>query len=651
MGYIKFDTNQLVNLEYSLHREILRTNQAGAYASTTIINCNTRKYHGLLVVPQPQFGPDNHVLLSSMDETIIQREAEFNLGIHKYQGGIFHPRGHKYVSDLSMDPTPKVIYRVGGVVLSREKIFLHNEARLLIRYQLLEAKSPTTIRLKPFLAFRNVHFLTRANIAANKKYETIPNGIKIQMYPDYSWLMMQFSKNGEYTHVPDWYYNFEYIREKARGYEYLEDLYVPGFFEFPLKKGESLIFSAGLEPTPPQQLNSLFNKETAQHIPRNNFTNCLRNAAEQFLVKNGHSAELYAGFPWHGISGRDTLIALPGLTLTQNDQETFHKVLSSHIQSMRGPLFLHKQKGSKKVYHAADIPLLFFTTLQRYAQMTGSSDGIWEQYGPIMKKILEGYLSGTDFNIHMQSDGLIYAGAPNLPLTWMDARLNGNVLSPRTGLAVEINALWFNAIMWALYLAKKQNDQSFIAQWKTFPTKIKRAFINTFWDDEKGHLADYVNGQYKDWSVRPNMLFAAALPYNPLTTEQAQKVLDRVQQELLTSRGIRSLSPAHMQYRGQCTGDYNSRMAAIHQGTVYPWLLGLFSEGYLNIYGKQGLNFVNSLYKSFEGAMNEHGIASISELYDGDPPHWPSGTISQAWNVGELLRIHWIIQNFEKSNQ
>ena len=319
MSYINFDKNQLVNLEYSLSRELLRSNRAGSYASSTIVNCNTRKYHGILVVPQPGIDNENHVLISSLDETVIQREAEFNLGIHKYPGGIFNPKGHKYIRDFTTDPFPKLTYRVGGVLLTKEMVFIHNEDRMIIKYTLEDAHSPTKIRIKPFLAFRNVHHLSKENIFADKKFEKVSGGIKVRMYHGYSELFLQISKENEYIHAPDWYYNIIYQEELERGYEYMEDLYVPGFFEFEIKKGESVYLSAGTSEMIPSGIRKAFNAEQKMRVPRDNFENCLINAAQQFIVNRGNKTEIIAGFPWFGRWGRDTFIALPGLTMVNGD--------------------------------------------------------------------------------------------------------------------------------------------------------------------------------------------------------------------------------------------------------------------------------------------------------------------------------------------
>jgi predicted glycogen debranching enzyme len=648
MSYITFDKYQLINLEYSLSRELLRSNRAGSYANSTIINCNTRKYHGMLVTPQPGIDNENHVLLSSLDETVIQREAEFNLGIRKYPGGVYNPKGHKYIRDFITEPIPKITYRVGGVVLTKEMIFTTREDRMIIRYTLVEANSPTKLRLRPFLAFRNVHTLSKENIFADKKYEPVPNGIKVRMYHGYTDLFLQVSGPVEYTHVPDWFYKIEYQEEMDRGYEYQEDLYVPGFFEFDIRKGESIYFSAGTTELNPAQMKRAFNAEIGKRIPRDTFEHCLINSAQQFFIRKGKCTGIIAGFPWFSRCGRGTFISVPGLTLTTGDSATCKAVLDTMLADMKGPLFPNTGYGSHATFNAADGPLWFFWALQQYSLHTGQGEKIWKEYGKKMKIILEGYRNGTDFNIHMEPNGLIYAGVPGMAVTWMDAIVHGKPVTPRIGMTVEINALWYNAIMFSLEIATKAGDKAFVKTWQPFADMIPASFKTVFWNQEKRYLADYVDGEYKDWTVRPNMIMATSLPYCPVSEEIRKEVLSRVKQELLTPRGLRSLSPKSPVYKGSYQGSTPERDAAYHQGTVWPWLLGHFTEGYLKIHGKSGLSFIKSIYTGFESVMTEHGIGTISEIYDGDPPHTARGAISQAWSVAELLRMSSLIKQYEK---
>lgn len=647
MSYIAFDKTQLINLEFSLNRELLRSNRSGAYSSTTIAGCNTRKYHGLLVVPQPWLDHNNHVLLSSIDETIIQHNEAFNFGVRMYPHGHYNPKGHKYLRAFTGEPIPKITYRVGGVVLSKEMIFAENEARILIRYTLEEAHSKTILRLKPFLAFRNVHKLTSANIDANNKYESCPKGISWQMYQGYSRLYVQLSKTAEYTHIPDWYYNVEYIRDHELGLPSTEDLFVPGFFDIEIKKGESIILSASIEEAKPENLKKQFTSEIKKRTPRNNYENCLINAAEQFLVKTRNKVEIMAGFPWFGTWGRDTFIALPGVTLSRGDEANFKAVIETMINYMRGPLFPNIGQDNQPDYTSADAPLWFLWSLQQYTLEKGKQSEIWKKYKKPILSILEGYREGTDFNIRMLENGLITAGGPGMALTWMDVFNNGKAVTPRSGLAVEVNALWYNAVQYALELANAANDQAFIQEWQQWPEIIKHAFINTFWNAEKAYLADYVFEGKSDWTIRPNMLLAASMPYSMLTEEMHNAVLKRVKSELLTERGLRSLSPTHPDYKGTYIGNQHERNLAYHQGTVFPWLISHFAEAWLKLHGKSGLGLIEDLYAGFEAALFEGGLASISEVFDGDPPHESRGAISQAWSISALIKTKQLIDRMK----
>ncbi|NVK48462.1 MAG: glycogen debranching enzyme N-terminal domain-containing protein, partial [Cyclobacteriaceae bacterium] len=437
MSYIHFDKTQLVNLNYSLDREIIRTNRSGTYTSTTIIGCNTRKYHGLLVAPQPQIDSQNHVFLSTVHETVIQHGASFNLGISKFPGNYF-PRGHKYLEDFDSEPIPKLTYRVGGVLLQKELILDTNRDRVMIRYTLLEAHSPTKIRIQPFLAFRGYHTLCKENEDIQKDFEKVPNGVKFRLYPVYDPLYLQLSKKNKFHSDPNWYHNVEYILERERGYEYQEDLFVPGYFEFDIEKGESVIFSAGLTEADPSTRQRAFEKEVARRIPRSNFENCLINSATQFIRKRNGETRIIAGYPWFGWWGRDTFIAAPGLTLARGDKETFLEIMDTMSKDLVGPLFPNVGSGDFTNMNSIDAPLWFFWSLQQYIYFTGDSKTVKNRYLGKLKGILDGFQQGTDFNIHMLSNGLIYGGYEGVALTWMDAVTVDGPVTPRTGSPVEI---------------------------------------------------------------------------------------------------------------------------------------------------------------------------------------------------------------------
>jgi predicted glycogen debranching enzyme len=648
MAYLKFDKTQLINLEYSLSKEFIRSNRAGSYSSSTLIYCNTRKYHGLLVSPVENLDGDRHVLLSSFDETIIERDNEFNLGIHKYQGDIYSPRGHKYVRDFIADPAPTLVYRVGGVVLMKEGLLIEKEEQVLLRYTIQESDVPVRLRFRPFLAFRNMHSLSKANLYANTKPTFIQNGVKYRLYDGYPFLHMQFSKDAEFIPAPDWYYGIEYNKEMRRGYDFKEDLFVPGYFEMSAKKGDVIIFSASTEKANPEHLKRKYTLELGKRIPRDNFKHCLINAAEQFFIRKDKKTEIIAGFPWFGSWGRDTFIALPGLTLAIGDIKTCKEVLDTQVAKLRDGLFPNMGSEDNPAFNTVDASLWFFWAVQQYTKAVRSYTEVWRLYGKAMKSILNAYRHGTMYSIKMDDNGLIYAGEPGKALTWMDAIVNGKPVTPRTGFAVEINALWYNAIAFALELAKRVREDEFISEWEPLLPTIKDSFLKTFWDIKKGYLADVADYKTTDWSIRPNQVIAVSMDYSMLTSDIKKAVLAVVERDLLTPRGLRTLSPTNEQYKGIYKGTQESRDLAYHQGTVWPWLLEHFCEGYMNLHKESGLGFLENLINGFEPVMTELGIGTIPEIFDGDPPHRARGAISQAWSVAALLRI---IQRYELMTQ
>jgi predicted glycogen debranching enzyme len=649
MSYLKFDKEQLVNLEYSLLREILHTNRAGSYCCTTLSGCNTRKYHGLLVCPNESLDGGKHVLLSSLDATIIQHGSEFNLGIHKYQGEYYEPKGHKYIRDFDIDTIPVTTYRVGGVILTMERMLVEESEQVLIKYTLIEAHSPTTLRFKPFLAFRNVHTLSHSNLYANTKYHAIEKGIKLQLYEGYPFLSMQFSKKVEYIHNPDWFFNIEYMKEKTRGYDFLEDLFVPGYFEIDIKKGESIIFSASTFDAETDKLKSKFTQELKKKTPRDSFFGCLKNSAEQFVVKTPKFTDIQAGYPWYNGRINQTFVALPGLSIALNNPQVISKIIDTNISRMKNGLFPKKWGRFSAVYDVADSPMWFFWCIQNLVDVLGGKIEVWKKYKDVFKQILEAYKNGTDYNIGMLENGLISADTTGIALTWMNAYSNGKPVTPRYGCPVEINALWYNAVCFALELATEANDKAFTQKWKKMIPIIGDSFRKTFWDDNKGYLADcYYNGT-TDWSVRPNQVIATALIYSPLTKEMKKSILSLAKKDLLTPRGLRTLSPQNENYEGTYEGNEEQRERAIHQGTIFPWLIGFFIEGYICVHQRGGLSFTKAIMDGFEEEMTQHCIGTISEIYNGNPPHTGKGAISQAWNIGEILRAYHLIDKCENN--
>ena len=650
MSYISWDKKKLVNLEFTLNREVLRSNAKGAFLATTVIGCNTRKYHGLLVVPQPQLDNNNHVLLSSLDETVIENKEEFHLGVHMYPEGIFAPRGHKYLRDFTADPMPKLTYRIGNVVLDKELIFSSTEARLFVRYTLREAVVPITLRVQPFLAFRNVHMLTHENYDASRKVEMVKNGASWQLYKDYSRLFLQFSRSVEYTHFPHWYYNMFYIREQERGYEAAEDQFVPGFFELTMKQGDTVVLSVSLQEENPAAIKRQCEAEVKRLLPQTSYEDCLLKAADQFLIRDGQGTKLWAGFPWFDSCGRDTFLSLPGITLAQGDEKTFIAALDYLVSRMQGPFFPHRYYQKSLYFTAVDSPLWFFYVLQCYEKMLGKDKkDIWKKYKKPMTTILESFIAGTDFNVHVLDNGLLYAGNRDLALTWMNVFAQGKPWTPRTGLAIEVNALWYNALRYAVDLLEAAEPKSAsLKKWKDLADKVKASFADTFINKVTNGFYDYVNSNEKNAQVRPNMMLAAALPYTPMTETMQTRALDITVSELLTPRGIRSLSPNDENYKGVSIGNHSERERAYHNGTAFPWLIAFYADLSVKLFGKTSLPYLEDLYEGFEVAIKENGIGTISEIYDGNPPFEARGCISQSTSVGALLYLHYLINELCK---
>ena len=561
MSYLRFEKAVMTNLEESLRRELLRTNRSGAYSSSTLVDCNTRKYHGLLVVPVPEIDDENHVLLSSLDCTVIQHGAEFNLGLHKYQGNNYSPKGHKYIREFDASLVPTTTYRVGGVVLKKEAIFQAYEDRILIRYTLEEGHSATLLRFRPFLAFRSVRAFTHENSVASRDYQNIDNGIKTCMYQGYPELFMQFSKKNEFVFQPDWYRGIEYPKEQERGYASNEDLY-----------------------------------------------------------------------------------ALPGLTLAIDEQDYFELVMQTAERGLRE--FMEGKPLSVKIYEMEqpDVPLWAVWSIQQYAKYAGR-DKAFDNYGKLLQDIVTFIEEGKHPNLRLDDNGLLYTNGRDKAVTWMNSTANGRPVIPRSGYIVEFNALWYNAQKFCASMAADKGDTKMAEELEARAAITKQSFVDTF-VNEYGYLLDYVDGNMMDWSVRPNMIFAVALDYSPLTQQQMKSVVDICTRELLTPKGLRSLSPKSGGYNPMYVGPQTQRDYAYHQGTAWPWLGGFYMEACLKLYKRTRLSFVERQMVGYEDEIDYHAIGTISELFDGNPPFHGRGAMSFAMNVAEILRTMKLLEKY-----
>ena len=647
MCYLRFDKTQMTNLQDSLFKELLITNRSGAYCSTTLVGCNIRKYHGLLVVPVPEIDDENHVLLSSLDETVIQHGAEFNLGLHKYQGENYSPKGHKYIVSFEWEKVPTWVYRIGGVLLKKEIAYDTTTFRLYIRYTLLDAHSATTLRLKPFLAFRSVRQWTHENGAANTSFEAVENGIRMCLYQGYPDLYMQLNHKAEWHHQPDWYRGLDYPKERERGYDSSEDLMVPGYFEMPIKKGESIIFTASLASVAPRQMGKLMDAEIAALDSRDSFYHCLVNAAHQFKVQKDGENYLLAGYPWFKCRARDMFIAMPGITLSIGEVEMYEKYMETAAKAIRS--YINKEPLPVAIYEMEQPDTLLWAIwcIQQYGKYV-SRQKCNELYGDLLREMIKFIRDGKHSNLFLHDNGLLYSNGRDRAVTWMNAQSNGRPITPRSGYIVEFNALWYNALKFYEQILSEnggEENKALAAQFAAEAEKTARSFKEVFLN-EYGYLLDYVDGQMMDWSVRPNQLFAIALDFSPLDMKERKGVLDICTKELVTPKGIRSLSPKSGGYNPMYIGRQEQRDFAYHQGTAWPWLTGFYLEAYLLVYRMSGVNYIERQLIGFEEELFYHCVGTIPELFDGNPRFSGRGAISFAMNVSGILRAIRLLEKY-----
>lgn len=647
MSYLKFDKNLLINLEQSLRLEVLRTNQSGAYHCTTIVGANTRKQHGLLVIPVPEIDDNSHVLLSSLDETVIQHGAPFNLGLHRYSGGVYSPNGHKYIREYDCERVPTHTFRVGGVILKREKIFITNENRILIRYTLVDAHSKTTLQFRPFLAFRNANDLCVENQVASRDYKEVSNGISTRMYDGYPELFMQVNHKPKFVFDPHWYKGIEYIKDQERGIPYTEDLYVPGYFEVDMKKGDTIIFSAGVSEVNTRMLSKMYEDEIKTRTPRTSFYNCLKNSAKQFYVTNADGHYMLAGYPWFKLRARDEFIALPGCTLSNHHRPDFEAIMDTAKEAFTRWMETGEPDKHLQGIDLPDVPLWAAWAIQRYSHDTDVPTAR-ERYGELVAQLIDFIIDGKHPNLQVDDNGLVRTDGTRQPMSWMDsARPDGTPLIPRTGYLVEFNALWYNALMFLLQMyADDKQMQSRVERWQKISDAYAESFAPTFLNDY-GYLYDYVNGSYTDLSVRPNMVIAVGVDHTPLDRRQRKRILDFVTRELLTPKGLRTLSPNSYGYNPWYVGNPEQREKAYYSGSARPWLMGFYCHAYVKVFGIGGLSFVNRMMIGFEDEMSQGAIGTLSELYDGNPPFIGRGAVSFAANVGEILRVLRLLKNLD----
>ncbi len=644
MAFLKFNKSELVNLSYSLKREIICANKTGAYCNTSIVTCNTRRYHGLLAVPIDAFGGKKHLLLSSLDESLILNGKQFNLGIHCY-GSVYEPRGHKYIIDFEADPVPKITYRVGEIVFTKSILLVPDSDQVMIRFELVNAPAKVKLLLTPFLAFRDIHALTDENPNARTEGWEIPNGMAFNLYDGFPDLNMQFNtKDVSFETAPCWYKGITYSDEYRRGFACKEDLYVPGHFETEMKPGDAIVFSASVAIANPSGLKRKFDSFVAKAAKITTYHEQLVHCADLLKQDRGGHKMITAGFSWlyTGLL-RETLEALPGLTLYANgDKAEFEEILDNLIADNQDRLF-HRTTQ-------VEAPLRLAGALGRYIEYGADPKAVWKKYGPTVKGILESYLPGRRVEVAMQPNGLLWAQLDHWALSWMNTYVDGNPVTERAGYQVETNAMWFQSVLFAVTMEREYSpsDSTFLKEWSHILDLIRENFQNTFWNARAGYLADYVDNAGQHLEVRPNMLYALVGEDIPVEPEIAQRVLQVIDNELVTRRGIRTLSPRHSEYKGVYEGSQTDRDLAYYNGCCLTFLLGPYCEVCFKMKGAAFLNKAQWLVNGFYEDLNKHGVGAFSELYDGDPPHEPHGAISSALSTAALLEVEYLKNKYKE---
>jgi len=642
---ITINQKEISDFSKSSKLEWIETNGVGGYASSTIIGLNSRRYHGLLVsANNPPV--EREVIVSKLDEAIVLKNKFYELSVNQFPGNV-SPKGYQYLVEFKKDLFPEFIYKVDSVKIKKTIAAISERNTTVIIYEVLEAIEEFEIQLTPFIAMRDFHSLRKADVNLQAEYSFKNNLLKFNLQNRPTTLFASINK-GEFTSCPDWYYNFEYLEELNRGLDYREDLFKPGFFKTSVNKGDKIIVTLSSIPILRDGLY-LFEKEKYRRekivadSKNNTILKQLLLAADQFIVKRKESGKtIIAGYHWFSDWGRDTMISLPGLTLStkrfndaQSILETFAAAVDKGMIPNRFPDY-----GESPEYNTVDASLWFIIAIKKYLDASNDFYFVCETLYPLVKNIISWHEKGTRHNIYEDYDGLLYSGEPGVQLTWMDAKIGDWVVTPRQGKAVEINALWYNVLHIAAYLSNVFNKKTCEAYYKKKANKVFKNFNETFWNEEGGYLFDYVDDDYKDSSFRPNQIYAISLPYKLLGSEKAKLIVDKVYENLYTPFGLRSLSPNNENYKPIYTGDQYLRDSAYHQGTVWSFLLGAFADAIEFAYPKENEVRIKKIIENFILHISNAGLGTVSEIFDGNFPHNSKGCIAQAWGVAEFLRIY-----------
>jgi len=653
---ITFHQLDISDLHESLGREWLETNGRGGYASGTIANCRSRKYHGLLVADLAD-PPGCYVLLAHLDDWVESGGRNFPLVTHQY-GDTFSPDGHTRQLRFEQEFCPAFVYQCGELTVTRRIMMLQGEDTVLIRYDAEGPANGAVLRIRPLLAFRHIHQVIRANGKIRGQTDSLPNGFSIRPYDGMPTLAVQTNVKSGFTPQPLWYFNFKYAADAERGFEHTEDLFSPGIVEVKIRTGQPVILAVSTRPATRGIVRSWQQEENRRQAAVATSTGiqpraldetqarlfaALRRAAGQFLITlpDGTSA-VHAGYHWFGPWGRDTLLALPGLVFQAGELDLGVRILKGFVRHEKGgmlPNFINPDGTG--AYTAVDPSLWLFWTVQQYLAAGGDPEIVRRDFWPTLLAIIRHFIKGTPEGVLVDQAGLLRAGTPSSAVTWMNAQVGGRPVIPRWGYMVEINALWYNAVCFAQELALDRFNDRLDELDVDFAPRLAEAFVGKFWVNDQQALLDTVNEYCSDASLRPNAIFAVSLPYSPLSKAQQRAIVGAIRRELFTPYGLRSLTQNDIRYYGVCQGENWVRELAYHQGSVWPWFLAHFAEALFRAEGRTREN--RALFAPVAGAFEKHlreaGVGSISELFDGDPPHAPRGAIAQAWNVGEVLRL------------
>ena len=645
---IRCDQNTCQNLDQALRWEWLETNGLGGFASSTITGLNTRRYHGLLTAAtKPPVG--RVLMLSKLEETLAVDGQRVELGVNRYPGTVY-PQGHTHLAEFRMDPFPVFVYRVGGVELEKSVFMVQDENTVVIEYSLRHSGATpakeVTLELRPLIAFRDYHSTTHANGGLNPTVMIEPGMATVQPYADLP--PLHFANDADTVNsTGDWYRNFEYAIEQERGLDFQEDLFNPLVATYNLNARNSATFIASTQEHHASEGAALRNKEIQRRAALRASAPCdeplveaLTVAADQFIVKRGELKTVIAGYHWFSDWGRDTMIALPGLTLVTGRPEIAKSILLAFAESLDKGMLPNRfpDAGETPEYNTVDATLWFFEAVRALLAYTRDTDFVRNLY-PKLKEIVDWHIRGTRYGICADNDGLLNCGEPGVQLTWMDSKIGDWVVTPRYGKPVEIQALWYNALRVMDSLAG-EFDPAMQPFYATMADQAKESFNAKFWNDAEGCLYDVVKGDEKDPTIRPNQIFAVSLPHTMLSDDRARRVVEVVQRDLLVPCGLRSLSPHHQSYRPHYEGGVWERDSSYHQGTVWPWLMGPFITAYVKVHGRsaEARKQAATWLEGFDVQLRTTGLGQIPEIADAEPPHTPRGCMAQAWSVSELLR-------------